>query len=86
MAMNAVKIAEFKNRLSAYLRRVRRGEEILVTDRDTPIAKVSPATAPTEAVQIDAARLDPATLRTLRFRRLPGVDSLALLAEERGTR
>ena len=32
LAMTSVGIRELKNRLSAYLRMVRRGEEILVTD------------------------------------------------------
>src|SRR5688572_26861241 len=43
LAMN-VKIAELKNHLSAYLRRVRRGESILVLDRDRVIARLEPAT------------------------------------------
>jgi antitoxin (DNA-binding transcriptional repressor) of toxin-antitoxin stability system len=35
-----VKIAELKNRLSYYLRRVRRGESILVCHRDEVIARI----------------------------------------------
>jgi antitoxin (DNA-binding transcriptional repressor) of toxin-antitoxin stability system len=35
-----VKIAELKNRLSHYLRRVQRGESILVCDRDRVIARL----------------------------------------------
>ena len=38
--MKPVKIAELKNRLSHYLRRVRRGESILVADRDRVIARI----------------------------------------------
>ena len=38
--MKPVKIAELKNRLSYYLRRVRLGESILVTDRDKIIARI----------------------------------------------
>jgi len=37
-----VKIAQFKNGLSRYLRSVQRGGEIIVKDRDTPIARVVP--------------------------------------------
>jgi antitoxin (DNA-binding transcriptional repressor) of toxin-antitoxin stability system len=37
---NVVKIAELKNRLSHYLRRVQRGESILVADRDRVIARI----------------------------------------------
>ena len=38
--MKPVKIAELKNRLSYYLRRVQRGESILVADRDRVIARI----------------------------------------------
>jgi len=37
-----VKIAELKNHLSRYLRSVRKGHEIVVKDRETPIARVVP--------------------------------------------
>ncbi len=37
-----MRIAELKARLSAYLRRVRRGESITVLDRDTPVARLVP--------------------------------------------
>lgn len=36
-----VKIADFKSRLSEHLRFVRGGDEIVILDRQTPIAKVS---------------------------------------------
>lgn len=39
-----VGVAELKAKLSEYLRRVRRGEELLVHDRDQPIARVVPVT------------------------------------------
>jgi antitoxin (DNA-binding transcriptional repressor) of toxin-antitoxin stability system len=39
-AMKTVKIAELKNRLSYYLRRVQRGESLLVCDRDRVIARI----------------------------------------------
>jgi prevent-host-death family protein len=41
-----VKIAEFKAHLSAHLRAVRKGSEITIKDRDTPIARVVPYQAP----------------------------------------
>ncbi len=40
--MKSVKIGELKNKLSGYLREVRRGEEILIQDRDIPVAKIIP--------------------------------------------
>ena len=40
--MRSVNVAELKNRLSAYLHRVRAGEELLIRDRNLPIAKIVP--------------------------------------------
>ena len=40
--MKSVNVAELKNRLSAYLRLVRGGEEVVIRDRNLPIAKLVP--------------------------------------------
>jgi len=40
--MRSVNIAELKNQLSACLHRVRAGEELLIRDRNIPIAKIIP--------------------------------------------
>lgn len=40
--MQQVNIAELKNRLSHYLNKVRAGEEVLVRDRQRPVAKIVP--------------------------------------------
>jgi antitoxin (DNA-binding transcriptional repressor) of toxin-antitoxin stability system len=40
--MRSVGIRELKNRLSEYLRAVRRGEEVLVTDRGKVVAELRP--------------------------------------------
>lgn len=40
--MKSVNIAELKNRLSLYLNEVKGGEEILVRDRNLPIARIVP--------------------------------------------
>lgn len=37
-----VKIGDLKAHLSAHLRRVRKGGEIIVLDRDTPVARIVP--------------------------------------------
>lgn len=42
--MRAVNIAHLKNHLSRYLSEVRRGEQILIRDRNMPIAKIVPLT------------------------------------------
>jgi prevent-host-death family protein len=38
----SVNVAELRRGLSGYLKRVRRGEEILVRDRNLPIARIVP--------------------------------------------
>ena len=40
--MSTVGIRELKNRLTEYLRRTKQGEEIVVTERGTPIAVIQP--------------------------------------------
>jgi prevent-host-death family protein len=42
--MKSVNIAELKNGLSAYLNDVKAGEEILVRDRNQPVARIVPLT------------------------------------------
>jgi prevent-host-death family protein len=42
--MRSANIAELRNRLTQYLREVRAGEEIIVRDRQRPIAKIVPFT------------------------------------------
>jgi prevent-host-death family protein len=43
--MRSVNIAELKNHLSSYLNEVRAGEEIIIRDRDRPIARILPLRA-----------------------------------------
>jgi len=40
--MKSVNVAELKNRLSFYLSEVKAGEEIVVRDRNTPVARIVP--------------------------------------------
>lgn len=40
--MRAVNIADLKNNLSRYLDEVRQGEEVLIKDRNKPLAKIVP--------------------------------------------
>lgn len=53
-----VKIAELKNRLSYYLRRVQRGESILVCDRDRVIARIERVAPLARVQESEAAWLD----------------------------
>lgn len=43
--MRTVNVGELKNQLSAYLQHVRNGEEILVKDRQVPVARILPVGA-----------------------------------------
>ena len=40
--MKSASISEAKNRLSAYIGLVRKGETVLITDRNTPVAQLVP--------------------------------------------
>lgn len=43
--MTTVGVAELRQNLSKYLRRVERGERLLVTDRNRPVAELGPPPA-----------------------------------------
>jgi len=84
MAMKTVRIAELKARLSEYLRSVRKGQRIVVLDRETPIANLIPyedgadhltVRPPAGRIAFGRIRL-PAPFRT-------NVDVVRLLLEER---
>jgi len=48
---NTVGVAELRQNLSVYLRRVQRGERLVVTDRNRPVAELGPA--PSTGAQLD---------------------------------
>jgi prevent-host-death family protein len=48
---NTVGVAELRQNLSVYLRRVRQGERLVVTDRNRPVAELGPA--PTAGPELD---------------------------------
>jgi len=59
--MKRVNVAELKNRLSHYLRLVRKGESLLVRDREHVIARIDPAGVDDQSAGTDAewlARLE----------------------------
>lgn len=55
--MKSVNVAELRNRLSHYLRLVRRGQVLLIKDRDRVVARIEPAGAADAAEGGDDARL-----------------------------
>jgi prevent-host-death family protein len=84
--MKRVRIAQLKSQLSRHLRAVERGEEIEVTDRDRPIARIVPV-KPQTAIRITKALVTPRALRSRRSRPARwSVDSLALLLQDRRSR
>jgi antitoxin (DNA-binding transcriptional repressor) of toxin-antitoxin stability system len=52
--MTAVRIAELKSRLSAYLQQVRHGHEVTVFDRETAIARIVPYQSDAAALSVRA--------------------------------
>jgi prevent-host-death family protein len=58
-----VNIAQLKNRLSAYLDLVRRGEEIIVRDRSRPIAKIIPLSSTADYEEEERALIASGQLR-----------------------
>lgn len=84
MTMKPIRVAEFKAKLSQYLRAVRRGRELTIYDRDQPIARVVPI-----AVASPLAVRDPA-VRYANLGSVPlpapldiGVDAVDVLLEDR---
>lgn len=98
--MKTVGVRELKNRLSEYLREVRRGESVLVTDRGEVVAEFSPprhgATDPgVPAALLTMARRGLMTLGTPNdsslYEAMPRThrgyrSAMQLLDEERGQR
>jgi antitoxin (DNA-binding transcriptional repressor) of toxin-antitoxin stability system len=98
--MKSVGVRELKNRLSEYLRQVRSGESVLVTDRGEVVAEFSPpgrgpADASVPAGLIGLARRglltigspgDPSLYAALPRARRGKRSAAELLDEERGSR
>jgi prevent-host-death family protein len=85
----SVKIGEFRNRLSAYLRKVRNGAELVISDRETPIGRLVPVDSAVENEPIELT--EPAQgyqgLAALKFPPLsPEVDAVEMLLRERRRR
>ena len=52
--MSTVGIRELKNRLTQYLRETKKGEEIVVTERGSPIAVIQPIRAARRSTSLEA--------------------------------
>jgi prevent-host-death family protein len=85
-AMKRVKIAELKAGLSAYLAAVRNGEEVIVCDRATPVARLMPYAGEdeTQIVPPKAAPIPLRSLKPIKLRRR--ADVVTLLRQSRDQR
>jgi prevent-host-death family protein len=80
-------VSELKAKLSAYLRSVRKGETILVVDRTTPIAMLTPIDQPQDDIVILGPGGPIPSLKKLKPVRLrKRVDVVELLRESRDQR
>ena len=52
--MSTVGVRELKNRLTYYLRQAKKGQEVVVTERDKPIALIQKIEAVQEPASLDA--------------------------------
>jgi prevent-host-death family protein len=96
--MRAVNIGDLKNNLSRYLKEVRRGSEVVIKDRNKPIARIVPLAKTgddeTELMELiaEGAVRPPKTTRAFPksfwTERLPGtnVDVSGLVREDRDAR
>jgi prevent-host-death family protein len=85
--MKRVKIAELKDRLSEHLRAVEKGAEVVVTDRDRPIARLVPVDQPGRRLRLLPPKRDWADVRGKRHRPARwNISSTELLLEERQQR
>lgn len=66
--MKQAKISELKAHLSSYLALVRRGEVVVICDRETPIARIVPVED-----ALDGFRVEEATRPTKALRKVRGV-------------
>jgi prevent-host-death family protein len=82
--MRTVKIAQLKDRLSEHLRAVEAGSEVVVTDRDRPIARIVPISSPSRRIRLIPPTRDFASVRSRRRKNAGwSITSTELLAEER---
>ncbi len=92
--MVSVNVAELKNRLSKYLTFVKGGEEIVIRDRNLPVAKLVPFAADESSegelllvasgkMRLPKAPLKVADLLKIRTGRVAGNDGVEALLDER---
>ena len=87
MTKKPIRVAEFKARLSEYLRAVKKGHALTIYDRDQPIARVVPYASSTGRLMVREP-----TRQYMSFGDIPlppparlTVDAVDLLLEDRNT-
>jgi prevent-host-death family protein len=91
MSMIKIAASQFKARLGKYMRAVREGKAVVITDRDQPVARLVPFADREPAADLAVAQeRDPSSpalgeleLKAIRYR---GASTTALLAEDRERR
>ncbi len=82
--------SQLKAHFGRFLREVRRGRAVVVTDRDVPVARLVPYAEPKAAGLVIEAPREPSACKLgavkVRGVRVAGVDSTALLREDRERR
>ncbi len=88
--MISAKTSEFKARLAYYLGLARSGREVVVKDRDTPVARLVPYKLDESPKSLVITPRDPAAPPlgkiAVRGTKVSGVDTLALLLDDRSRR
>lgn len=69
--MHSVNIADLKNQLSTYLNKVRAGEEIVIKDRNLPIAKIVPLVLADDMEAEELALIASGQMTSPRKKKLP---------------
>ena len=93
--MKQVSVTELKNKLSAYLRLVKKGQTLEVLERSMPVARIEPAAAPSGEALLEQLAREGTVARPRKkprkdlFKRPPipcKGDPVKALIEERGNR
>ena len=89
--MSKVKSTELKVHLGKHLRDVRAGREIIVTDRDVPVARLvpyttSPRQAPSHLAEPSVNGAPPLGRVVIKGVEVKGLDSTAMLRDDRDRR
>jgi len=85
--MKSAKVSQLKARLSEYLAQVRRGETVIVCDRNTPIARLVPYEERFDEFRIESPALPRRELKKIKgVRPRRPVDVVRILRESRDQR